>query len=65
MEEDNGTCLEIPSEKHIFHADYFGMASGENTDKFAASDLTPVRNALVNAPCIEVFPAEKIREKGA
>ena len=48
--------VNIPSEKHVAHADYFGMASGKNTDKFKASGLTPVKSALVNAPYIEEFP---------
>ena len=48
--------VNIPSEKHVAHADYFGMASGKNTDKFKASGLTPMKSALVNAPYIEEFP---------
>lgn len=48
--------VNIPSEKHASYADYFGMVSGKNTDKFAASGLTPVRSTLVNAPFIEEFP---------
>ena len=48
--------VNIPSEKHVSYADYFGMVSGKNTDKFVASGLTPVRSTLVNAPFIEEFP---------
>jgi len=48
--------VNIPSENHVAHADYFGMASGKNTDKFKAAGLTPVKSALVNAPYIEEFP---------
>jgi flavin reductase (DIM6/NTAB) family NADH-FMN oxidoreductase RutF len=48
--------INIPSEKHVAHADYFGMVSGKNTDKFAVSGLTPVRSILVNAPYIDEFP---------
>ena len=48
--------INIPSEKYIHQADYFGMTSGKMTDKFAESGLTPVKSALVNAPYIEEFP---------
>lgn len=48
--------INIPSETQVRYADYFGMVSGKNADKFAASGLTPVRSALVNAPYIEEFP---------
>lgn len=48
--------ISIPSEKHCREADYFGMASGKNEDKFAKTGLTPVRSSLVDAPYIEEFP---------
>jgi flavin reductase (DIM6/NTAB) family NADH-FMN oxidoreductase RutF len=48
--------INIPSEKHIHYADYFGMTSGKETDKFSESGLTPVKSTLVNAPYIEEFP---------
>ncbi|MCP4365723.1 MAG: flavin reductase family protein, partial [Planctomycetes bacterium] len=37
-------------------ADYFGIASGRNVDKFAATGLTPVKSELVDAPYVEEFP---------
>ena len=37
-------------------ADYFGIASGRNEDKFAAAGLTPVHSDLVDAPYVEEFP---------
>jgi flavin reductase (DIM6/NTAB) family NADH-FMN oxidoreductase RutF len=37
-------------------ADYFGIASGRDTDKFAAAGLTPVRSQLVDAPYVGEFP---------
>ena len=46
----------IPSEKHVKEADYFGIASGAKTDKFADTGLTPVRSELVDAPYVEEFP---------
>ena len=37
-------------------ADYCGMVSGLNTDKFAGAHLTHVRSGLVDAPYVEQFP---------
>ncbi len=48
--------INIPSEKYVAEADYFGMASGKNKNKFEATGLTPVKSKLVNAPYIEEFP---------
>ena len=48
--------ISIPSEKHVKQADYLGLASGANEDKFAAAALTPVRSGLVDAPYVEEFP---------
>jgi flavin reductase (DIM6/NTAB) family NADH-FMN oxidoreductase RutF len=48
--------VNIPSEKHARCADYFGIVSGKDTDKFEVSGLTPVKSTLVNAPYIEEFP---------
>jgi Conserved protein/domain typically associated with flavoprotein oxygenases, DIM6/NTAB family len=54
--KQGGFTINIPSEKHVHYADYFGMVSGRETDKFAESGLTPVRSTLINAPYIEEFP---------
>ena len=48
--------VNIPSEKFAGMAAYFGTVSGRDVDKFAASGLTPVKSALVNAPYIKEFP---------
>ena len=48
--------VSIPSEKHARCADYFGIASGKNANKFDVSGLTPVKSSLVNAPYVEEFP---------
>ncbi len=48
--------VSIPTEDYINEADYFGIASGRNTDKFAATGLTPVRSELVDAPYVQEFP---------
>ena len=54
--KQGGFTINIPSEKHVRYADYFGIVSGRETDKFAESGLTPVRSTLINAPYIEEFP---------
>jgi flavin reductase (DIM6/NTAB) family NADH-FMN oxidoreductase RutF len=48
--------ISIPSEQHVREADYFGIASGRGTNKFAASGLTAVRSDLVDAPYVAEFP---------
>ncbi|HAZ10099.1 MAG: flavoredoxin [Omnitrophica bacterium GWA2_41_15] len=48
--------VNVPSEKYIKQADYFGIVSGKNEDKFARTKLTPVKSELVDAPYIEEFP---------
>lgn len=48
--------LSLPSADYVRQADYFGLASGRDTDKFAASGLTPVRSDLVDAPYVAEFP---------
>jgi flavin reductase (DIM6/NTAB) family NADH-FMN oxidoreductase RutF len=46
----------IASEARIEEADYVGIASGRDVDKFAAAGLTPVRSDLVDAPYAAEFP---------
>jgi flavin reductase (DIM6/NTAB) family NADH-FMN oxidoreductase RutF len=48
--------VNIPSADYIKEADYFGIASGRDTDKFAATGLTPVKSGLVDAPYVQEFP---------
>ena len=54
--ERRAYTINVPSEKYIKEADYFGVASGRNTDKFKESGLTPVRSELVDAPYVGEFP---------
>lgn len=46
----------IPSEKYTKEADYFGIVSGKNVNKFEVSGLTPIKGDKVNAPYVEEFP---------
>lgn len=45
--------VNVPSEDMVAEADYFGMTSGRDQDKFATAGLTPVRSELVDAPYVE------------
>jgi flavin reductase (DIM6/NTAB) family NADH-FMN oxidoreductase RutF len=47
--------LSIPSEQFVKEVDFFGLASGRNTEKFAAAKLTPLRSKLVDAPYVKEF----------
>jgi flavin reductase (DIM6/NTAB) family NADH-FMN oxidoreductase RutF len=48
--------INIPSEEHARAADYFGMVTGREVNKFAVSRLTPVASSLVDAPYVKEFP---------
>jgi flavin reductase (DIM6/NTAB) family NADH-FMN oxidoreductase RutF len=48
--------VSIPSEDYVEQADYFGMVSGRDTDKFADTGLTPIRADHVDAPYVGEFP---------
>ena len=48
--------ISIPSVDYIREADYFGIVSGRDTDKFAATGLSPVKADLVDAPYVGEFP---------
>lgn len=49
--------VSLADETHIAEADYFGIASGNNTpDKFARTGLTVTKSAHVNAPIVNEFP---------
>ncbi len=54
--ERQAYTVNVPSETYIKEADYFGIVSGRNVDKFAASGLTPVKSELVDAPYVKEFP---------
>lgn len=46
----------IPSRKHVEAADYVGMVSGRDHDKFRDTGLTPVKSDHVNAPLAAELP---------
>ncbi|NLL09312.1 MAG: flavin reductase family protein [Methanomicrobiales archaeon] len=54
--EKKECTISIPSIKHVKEADYFGVTSGRDRDKFSDTGLTPVRAPSVNAPYVSEFP---------
>lgn len=48
--------VNVPSQSQVRDADFFGLTSGRDLDKFAKTGLTPVRGELVDAPYIDEFP---------
>ena len=54
--ERKAYTVSVPSVKYAEEADYFGIASGRDVDKFQVTGLTPTRSDLVDAPYVEEFP---------
>ena len=48
--------VNIGTEAFAAQVDYFGLSTGRNVDKFAATGLTASASTLVDAPFIEEFP---------
>jgi flavin reductase (DIM6/NTAB) family NADH-FMN oxidoreductase RutF len=48
--------INVPSVNYVKEADYFGIASGRDVDKFLKSGLTPLRSEIVDAPYVKEFP---------
>lgn len=54
--ERRAYTVNVPSEMYAKEADYAGIVSGKNTDKFAETGLTPVKSEFVEAPYVAEFP---------
>ena len=54
--ERKAFTISFPSEKYVKEADYFGIASGKDTEKFSTTKLTPEKSDLVDAPYVKEFP---------
>lgn len=52
----NAFTVGIACETRMVEADYVGITSGRDVDKFAVTGLTPVRSELVDAPYAAEFP---------
>ena len=50
--EKKAFTINILSEKDVAEADYFGLSSGKDVDKFSLSKFTPTKSSLVDAPYI-------------
>lgn len=54
--ENREFTISIPSDKYVAEADYLGIASGRDTNKFEDTHLTPEKAERVNAPFVREFP---------
>lgn len=54
--ERQAFTINIPGEAQMQTADYVGIVSGRDGDKFAATGLTPVKSELVDAPYAAEIP---------
>jgi len=54
--ERKAFTISFPSEDYVKEADYFGLVSGRDSDKFSTAKLTPVKSELVDAPYVKEFP---------
>ena len=54
--ERKAFTVNIPGEAQADASDYFGLVSGRDTDKLAATGLTAVKSDLVDAPYLAEFP---------
>ena len=48
--------VNIASEQYVKQADYVGMVSGRDENKFATTGITPIKSSLINAPIADEFP---------
>ncbi|HUN55465.1 MAG TPA: flavin reductase family protein [Smithella sp.] len=54
--ERGAFTINVPSASQVAVADYCGMVSGRNVDKFAAAKITAEKSKKVDAPYIMEFP---------
>ena len=56
IEKHKAFTVGIACENKMAEADYVGIVSGRDVDKFSVSGLTPVRSEVVDAPYAAEFP---------
>ncbi len=56
IKQTQAFTVNIPSEKYLKEADFVGLVSGRDCDKFKETHLTPEKSKLVNAPIVGEFP---------
>jgi flavin reductase (DIM6/NTAB) family NADH-FMN oxidoreductase RutF len=54
--EQKAFTINIPPAAYVKEADYVGIASGRDTDKWQTTGLTPLHGDVVNAPYVAEFP---------
>jgi len=54
--ERKAFTVNILSESHVKEADYYGIATGRDENKFSKTGITPVKSNLVDAPYGKEFP---------
>jgi flavin reductase (DIM6/NTAB) family NADH-FMN oxidoreductase RutF len=54
--ERKAYTVSVPSQEYVKEADFFGIGSGRNVNKFQTAGLTPVKSDLVDAPYVGEFP---------
>ena len=48
--------ISVPGEEHAEEADYIGIVSGKDVNKFQVTGLTPIGSDIVDAPYVDEFP---------
>ena len=56
IQQRKAFTINVPPAKFAREADYFGIASGRDVDKFSQAKFTAVKSDLVDAPYIQEFP---------
>ncbi len=56
IKHNKAFTVSIPSVTQVKEADYAGVYSGLEENKFEATGLTPVKSSLVDAPYVAEFP---------
>ncbi len=56
IQHNRAYTINIPSGTHLKAADYAGIYSGRDENKFDALGLTPVKGEFVQAPYVKEFP---------
>ncbi len=56
IKQTEAFTVNIPSEQYLKEADYVGLVSGRDYDKFNETHLTPQKSQQVNTPIVKEFP---------
>ncbi len=54
--EQKAFTVNVPWENYPKQADFIGIVSGKDTDKFLAAGLTPLKSDVAHAPYVAEFP---------